>query len=230
MRSCSGGLTLFDRVLYNLTMRSKNKTSDQDKLSFIETARRAQIIECAIETVAKLGYAQASLAQIAKQAGISKGVISYYFAGKDELLEQIIIEVYAAGARFMAPQIEAQSTATSMLSTYIRTNCMFIGTHQMQMMAIMEIMSNFRTETGKLRYNPLGEGSVLTDLERILSFGQHTDEFRKFDMRVMAVTLRGAIDALPPLLVAQPNFDVDVYIQELITLFRRATQKEGSEI
>ena len=51
-------------------------------MSFIEKARRTQIIECAIETIAEVGYAQASLGQIAKRAQISKGVISYHFANK----------------------------------------------------------------------------------------------------------------------------------------------------
>ncbi len=56
--------------------------------SFIEKARRAQIMECAIETLAEVGYVKASLGQIAKRAKISKGVISYYFTNKEELLEQ----------------------------------------------------------------------------------------------------------------------------------------------
>ena len=43
-------------------------------MSFIEKARRTQIVECAIETIAEVGYAQASLGQIAKRAQISKGL------------------------------------------------------------------------------------------------------------------------------------------------------------
>ena len=43
---------------------------------------------CAIEVLAELGYAQTSFARIAERAGISKSVISYHFAGKDELLDR----------------------------------------------------------------------------------------------------------------------------------------------
>lgn len=43
-----------------------------ERPSFIEAARRTQLIAYAIETIASLGYAQASLAHIAKLAGISK--------------------------------------------------------------------------------------------------------------------------------------------------------------
>jgi AcrR family transcriptional regulator len=207
-------------------MRTRNKSSGQNRPSFIEAARRAQIIECAIETIATLGYAQASLAQIAKRARISKGVISYHFTNKEELIEQVVTEIYTAGARFMGPQIAVQPTATLMLQTYIQTNVEYISTHLLQMMAIMEIVINFRTEDGKLRYNVATEESVLAALEALLRKGQQEGEFRVFDLRVMAVAIRRSIDALPPLFVANPNLDADVYARELVTLFDRATRKE----
>ena len=82
-------------------MRSEIETIDQKRPSFIEQARRAQIVECAIETIADLGFAQASLAQIAKRAGVSTGVISYYFAGKDELIREVSAYVFSAGEAFI---------------------------------------------------------------------------------------------------------------------------------
>ena len=65
------GLTESIHVRYNLTMRIKDKPDGQNRPTFTEAARRTQIIECAIETLATLGYAQASLAHIAERAGIS---------------------------------------------------------------------------------------------------------------------------------------------------------------
>ena len=35
-----------------------------------------------------------------------------------------------------------------------------------------------------------------------------------------------AIDAIPPLFVANPNLDEEAYAQGLVTLFDRATRKE----
>jgi len=207
-------------------MRTKNKSGGQNRPSFIEAARRAQIIECAIETIATLGYSQASLAQIARRAGISKGVITYHFTNKEELIKQVVTDIYTAGARFMAPQITAQPTAALMLQAYIQANVEFIRTNRMQMMAIMEIAINFRTEDGKLRYDVATEEPVLAALEAILHKGQQDGDFRAFDLRVMAVTIRRSIDALPPLFAANPNLDADSYARELVTLFDRAARKE----
>ena len=51
----------------------------------------------AIDTIAEVGYANASLARIAVRLGISKGVISYHFAGKDDLIAEIVSQVLATG-------------------------------------------------------------------------------------------------------------------------------------
>lgn len=206
-------------------MRTKNASGGQKRPSFIEAARRAQLIECAIETIATLGYAQASLAQIARRANISKSVITYYFASKEELLEQVVTEIYTAAVQAVTPQIAAQPTAALRLQAYIRSAVDYIGTHRMQMVALLEIALNFRTADGKLRYSGTEEW-ILTALEALLRQGQEEGEFRAFDLRVMAVTIRRAIDAVAPLFAANPNLDVESYAQELVTLFDRAIRKE----
>jgi TetR/AcrR family fatty acid metabolism transcriptional regulator len=219
------GLTNPIQPCYTLTMSSENKSSGQDQLSFIEAARRKQIVECAIETIAALGYTQASLAQIAKRAGISKGVISYHFSNKEKLIEQVVTDIYIAGACFMAPQIEAQSTTASKLRAYIQTNIEFIGTHRTQMVALVNIMTSMRTEQGKLRYDVTAEEPILAALEELLRKGQQDGDFRMFDTRVMAVIIRRAIDALPALLAADPGLNLEPYKRELVTLFELATRK-----
>jgi TetR/AcrR family fatty acid metabolism transcriptional regulator len=87
-------------------------TSDPEaeRRTFTENARRRQIVDAAIDTIAELGYGQASLARIATRIGISKGVISYHFAGKDDLIKQIVIDVVEAGRAYILPRVFAEST------------------------------------------------------------------------------------------------------------------------
>jgi AcrR family transcriptional regulator len=76
----------------------------------VSNARRAQIVQAAIETLAEVGYANASLSRIAVRLGISKGVISYHFAGKDDLIAEIVSQVLQRARADMQPRIEAQTT------------------------------------------------------------------------------------------------------------------------
>ncbi|PEM45301.1 TetR/AcrR family transcriptional regulator [Bacillus toyonensis] len=209
-------------------MSTKNKPNKQTEMSFIEKARRAQIVECAIDTLAEVGYAQASLGQIAKRAKISKGVISYYFTNKEELLEQVIIDYYIACQSFSYPQIEAQNTPEGMLQTYIESNLKFIDKHRNHVFAVIEIVSNERTDEGKLRFAADHDETIFLPIKNILRLGMREGVFREFSetaLRVMALTIRHAIDGFSLELMRNPDLNVNDYTKELITIFERTTQK-----
>jgi betaine-aldehyde dehydrogenase len=53
----------------------------------LEEARRAQLIEVTIDSLADVGYVGTTLAQIARRAGVSTGLVAHYFGDKDGLLE-----------------------------------------------------------------------------------------------------------------------------------------------
>jgi len=48
--------------------------------------RRKQLVEAAIAAIHEHGFANATVARIARQAGISAGMVHHYFKDKDELL------------------------------------------------------------------------------------------------------------------------------------------------
>jgi betaine-aldehyde dehydrogenase len=53
----------------------------------LEETRRAQFIEVTIDSLADVGYVGTTLAQIARRAGVSPGLVAHYFGDKDGLLE-----------------------------------------------------------------------------------------------------------------------------------------------
>jgi betaine-aldehyde dehydrogenase len=52
-----------------------------------EEARRVQLVEVTIDSLAEVGYVGTTLAEIARRAGVSPGLVSHYFGDKDGLLE-----------------------------------------------------------------------------------------------------------------------------------------------
>jgi TetR/AcrR family transcriptional regulator, fatty acid metabolism regulator protein len=201
-------------------MRSENKPSDSDELSFIERARRAQLIGCTIETIATLGYGQASLAQIAKRAGVSKGVISYHFKSKDELIEQTAAAIFEAFGAFMGPQIDAEVTPRKKLEAIIRSNLAFMQRHRQHLATLLEILANARPLPAAMAET---HQRSLCELENFFRWGQEVGEFRAFSPSVMALVVRNAIDLAAGKIAATEDFDVDLYARELIALFDRAT-------
>lgn len=217
-------------------MRSVSKTTGQvpaapsqavgDRESFIEAARRVQIVSCAIETIAELGLAQASLAKIAARAGISKGLISYHFQSKDDLIRHVVETVYTAGAAFMVPRLKDSKGATEVLRAYVRSDVAFLVANPVSVRALSEIFSGWRKPDGTMQVDPGSADPVLQPLQSILRSGQRSGEFRRFDVRHMALAIRSGIDAVGALLFSQPEMDFAAYGSELAEAFVRATRKD----
>jgi AcrR family transcriptional regulator len=203
-------------------MRSEKGADGQKPRSFIEEARRAQIIASAIEVIAELGFARASLAQIAKHAGISKGVISYHFAGKDELMVEVVTRVYTAIGEYAVAKMQGVASATELLRTHILSVAEHMRGNRAQLLALGEIFGNLRDAEGQPRFGMKANEELYQALERIYRYGHETGEFRPFDLRVMAVTEQAAIDAMFAYWVAHPDHDLDAHARELADLFERA--------
>jgi TetR/AcrR family transcriptional regulator, fatty acid metabolism regulator protein len=206
-------------------MRPETRSNGQRYRTFTEAARRAQIVTAAIDTIAELGYGQASLARIAERAGISKGVISYHFAGKDDLIREIAAEVIARGEAYMLPRILAESSGAGMLRVYIESNLAFMREHRNHLVAFLEIFLNARGDDGSPLVDEKHLDHLVTSLEQLLAHFQAAGDFRAdFDPQVMALAIRGAIDQVPPRLARYPDLDVGSYARELATLFDLATR------
>ena len=206
-------------------MHSETLTPDQPKRSFIELSRRAQIIDCAIEAIAELGFARASLAQIARRAGVSTGVILYHFVSKDELIREVVAHVFAAGQAFIQPRVD-QSTAREALLGFIRGSVAFIQSKPANVLAVMNIIRAGRADSGEARFDEAVLHPRQAGFTAILRAGQASGAFRRFNVPIMATTIVEALDAVPPQVAADPAFDFDAYAQELADLFDRATRSD----
>jgi len=209
-------------------MRARAKSIPAENRSCAETARRAQIVDCAIDAIAEVGFAKASVDQIAKRAGVSKGVITYHFPNKEEIVDAIVEKVMAAGRTYMEPRIMAETSAAGRLRAYIESDLEFIDAYRKSLIALVEIAMSARRTDGSMIIGPESLAQRTANLEELLRAGQRSGEFRRFNTRVMALTIIQAIDGVPPLLAREPNLDVKLHAKELATVFALATRKQSS--
>jgi TetR/AcrR family fatty acid metabolism transcriptional regulator len=203
------------------------KAADEPERTFIDTARRAQIVAAAIDTIAEAGYAGASFARIAGRLGISRGLISYHFAGKDDLIKQVVHQAAEQAKVYIRPRLLAESTGPGMLRAYIESNLTFMGEHRNNVIAMIEIARS--PEGRRIFYGDTDVVDAVGALEHGLSGFQTAGQFRPdFDPHVMAIAIRAAIEAASPRLAQDPEFNISNYASEIATAFHLATRVEGT--
>jgi AcrR family transcriptional regulator len=169
---------------------------------------------------------QTSFARIAGRLGISRGLISYHFENKDDLIKQVVREAAEQAIAYIRPRVLAESAGPAMLRAYIESNLAFMRDHRNNVLAMIEIA---RSAEGRRIHS--GDTAVINAvgaLEHVLSESQTAGQFRPdFDPHVMAIAIRAAIEAASPRLALDPEFDMDHYASQIITVFDLATRVEG---
>lgn len=79
---------------------------DISKISNVKTIKQRKIIEAGVKLFSEQGYANTSTAQIAKEAGVSEGLIFKSFKSKENLLLFIIVSFLQEFGEKMAEDLE----------------------------------------------------------------------------------------------------------------------------
>ncbi|MGM0912827.1 MAG: transcriptional regulator BetI [Pseudomonadota bacterium] len=78
----------------------------------MEPIRRQQLIKATMAAIDEVGLADATVMRIARHAGVSAGIISHYFGGKDGLLEATMRQILSdLGEAVAARRRELTSTS-----------------------------------------------------------------------------------------------------------------------
>ena len=91
--------------------------------------RRQQLIEATIDSLAKRGYSETTMADVADGAGLSRGIVNFHFESKDKLLVatlQYMADEYAAhwrSALLKAGDDPAQQIGTLVAADFDRSIC-----------------------------------------------------------------------------------------------------------
>ncbi|MDX3006605.1 TetR/AcrR family transcriptional regulator [Kribbella solani] len=157
-------------------------------------------------------FAGTSIGEVARRAGVSKGVVTYHFPTKDALLKQVVVELYErAGSQIAAatsvdatpstgtdlgtPAVAAGSSLSwRILHGYITSNLKFVAENRRHVRAAMEVLGNLRAADGSLEFAPNGPDPVTAHLEGLLRDGIQRGDFAKVDPAAMAVAIRSVID------------------------------------
>lgn len=88
----------------------------------MEPVRRQQLIDATIESVAELGLQGTTINSISKKAGLSSGIISHYFGGKQGLIEATVRYLLTNLKRELIERVTVTTTPEQRLMFIIEAN------------------------------------------------------------------------------------------------------------
>ncbi|SFW91194.1 TetR/AcrR family transcriptional regulator [Amycolatopsis australiensis] len=192
--------------------------------TFTESGRRAQIVRAAIAVIAEAGYLKASFSRIAKHAGLSStGMISYHFAGKDDLLKACVTEIEEITGAFMQPRIDAAVGHVAQLRAYVEANVELVGEHPAEVKALIDLVKNAGSQSDAVN-------GRLALFEEHFRTGQAAGVFGSFDPRTAAVSFTAGLDAVVATAAAAGTGPAELTRigRELADLYVRATAPESA--
>jgi len=94
-----------------------------------EDARRRQLIDATVDAIGELGFNATTIAEIARRADVSTGLVSFYFGDKDGLLEATLRHLARELSRGAAIRLRDASTPRDRVQAVIDAN---LGASQFQ--------------------------------------------------------------------------------------------------
>ncbi|MFB7874072.1 TetR/AcrR family transcriptional regulator [Nocardia sp. NPDC056064] len=161
--------------------------------SFIELARRRQLVDAAIETIAEVGLASASNAAIAARAQVSPGLINYHFGSRQGLIDQMRSTIQQRVDEAMQP-VEEDGSYVSALEGMLRRFASYCLDNLPAMLVLTQFTRHHQAggQTGDAE-----RAAGLAELRSFIVEGQRCGEFRSTDARLVASVLMNAMTDLP---------------------------------
>lgn len=131
--------------------------------------------------LSEAGYAAASVGRIAQRAGVSKGVITYHFASKDEIMRRVALSLFEACAAHVAMSRSDEMPPAAQLRAQLRSEMEFFSSRRIEFRAMVEVMSNHR-DPGFIRAFEDVSAEETVTLAALLRHGQAQGQFRAFDV------------------------------------------------
>ena len=171
-------------------------TTQPRKRSFIEEARRTQILDAALTLFTNRGYKDTSLADIASAVGVSKGVVSYHFEGKTELGAEALRHMLRRYADYVRGRLAAQSTSKGKLLELPAACIDFVERNPSDYMVYLDTLGSFGTAAERQKFMAWADAGMRGLICELIVKAQQAGEIPKFPPQPLADVVQAAVDGL----------------------------------
>lgn len=179
----------------------------RSELTLTERARRSQLIDATIDLVADKGYAGASLAGIAQNAGITKAAVLYHFPSKAHLVRAAYTHVIETLVQEVGGAVDSADIGDGP-AAYIRSMIGHLHEHPRHTRMIIEAMTHDEGDyDSSERWRPLAD---------IIAAARQSRGADSGDLKNTAIIIGGAINAIVAERLQDHDYDTAAAAEQLI--------------
>jgi AcrR family transcriptional regulator len=171
----------------------------------VSEERRPQIVDAAIQVFIRKGYRNATMPDVAREAGLSVGGVYWYFNSKDEIvaaiLERLFEKDFGAFSAFLQAETPAAERLHALADGYAQSFQEWAWLNAIGIEFYGEATYNDKVGSVIRRYLQRYRTALVTLIEHGIQRG----EFRRVDPTDAANALLGMEEGLALLLVADPD-------------------------
>jgi len=163
---------------------------EADPRTFHQLARRDQLVTCALRVVARDGVGALSVSAVAREAGVSRGVVSYNVGDLPALLHEVVALVYTRGRDAVGPAVAAATDPAAAIEAFAGASLDFYVSHRSEMEALRAVFAS-----GALhRDDTPDHAREREETSRLVTDGQRAGVVCEGDPTMIAEAVRAVLD------------------------------------
>lgn len=165
-------------------------------LNDISHLRRSQLTRAAYKVVAQKGYYEFTVKDIAREAGLSTGMVHYYFKNKEALLLNLLKEINNNMTIFLNRAIRTSDDPREKLTIFMTQAFEVVNREKDYFYIIIDFWTQINKNERMKRANIKLFRSYRDELSKILEEGIARGEFVEMDVHFMATFIISIIQGM----------------------------------
>lgn len=169
---------------------------DGDSLAEELPPKQVHLIRTTYEAISEKGAHRVPLQEIADRAGVSKGVILYYFHTKDALIRRTMQWVLSRTAIRLREAVATMPSAEEQVVTMVDVIFFSPDANRRFYLTYVDLMDHAARLDEFEKLNATFRSIVNASYAKVIAGGIKTGEFRDVDVDEAATTVRALVDGL----------------------------------
>jgi TetR/AcrR family transcriptional regulator, fatty acid metabolism regulator protein len=176
----------------------------------VTAERKDQIVRATVDCITKHGYHNFSMQDVARTAGVSKGIIHYYFLNKDDLMMSVLDRVAGDIERVLLTEMEKVDDPVQKIRIFIKVAFNVVRNTKEYYQVNMDFWTQINQKREVRQIISRHYAKFRDSCIRVLKEGIDKGVFRKVDPKQFASYLISVVDGLS----LQWLFDETVFVYD----------------